>query len=299
MFSDDQLRRKDIDTLRRWLLHKLGGYIIAVKDMPAGQRLYRAVRSPQPPEKISRISYPPADITSLGRLNRPGQSKFYCSAGGPPVFYELHARQGDLIGFSEWETTEPLWVHNLGFHPRALMRIGAQSGTIDMRHRVTHAIPDETKVNEKLRYQISKAFTADVPKGKEYRYNQTIAINESLSDVVYVGGNFPGAPKNPKIAGTVYPAMKMRGDADNVALLPEFVDSSLRLVSVRYVKVEEANETSSFYKLLTLGIAETFSGDTINWSNALGSEDDRRTLVTFENDHWVMRDGHGRIYYTV
>jgi hypothetical protein len=138
-----------------------------------------------------------------------------------------------LIGFSEWKTTEPLWVHNLGFHPRAPMRVGAQSGTIDMRHWVTHAIPDETKVNEKLRYQISKAFTADVPKGKEYRYKQTIAINETLSDVVYVGGNFPGAPKNPKTAGTVYPAIKMRGDADNVALLPEFVDSSLRLADNR------------------------------------------------------------------
>ena len=299
MFSDDQLRRKDLDTLHRWLLRKLGGYMIAVKDMPAGQRLYRGVRCPERPEKISRISYPPADIASLGRLNRPGQPKFYCSAGGPPVFYELHAQRGDLIGFSEWETTEPLWVHNLGYHPRALIRIGAQSGTIDMRYRVTHAIPDETKVNEKIRYQISKAFTADVPRGNEYRYKQTIAINESLSEVVYVGGNFPGVPKNPKIAGTVYPAMKMRGDADNVALLPEFVVSSLRLVSVRYVKVEEANETSSSYKLLTLGIAEKFSGDTINWSNALGPEDDRRTLITFENGHWVMRDGRGRIYYTV
>jgi hypothetical protein len=41
MFSEDQLKRKDIDTLRRWLSHKLGGYIIAVKDMPQGQRLYR------------------------------------------------------------------------------------------------------------------------------------------------------------------------------------------------------------------------------------------------------------------
>jgi hypothetical protein len=219
--------------------------MIAVKDMPAGQRLYRGVRCPERPEKISRISYPPADIASLGRLNRPDQPKFYCSAGGPPVFYELHAQRGDLIGFSEWETTEPLWVHNLDYHPRALIRIGAQSGTIDMRYRVTHAIADETRVNEKIRYQISKAFTADVPKGNEYRYKQTIAINESLSEVVYVGGNFLEVPKNPKIAGTVYPAMKMHGDADNVALPPEFVDISLRLVSVRYVKVEETNETSS------------------------------------------------------
>ncbi len=270
--------------------------MIAVKDMPVGQRLYRAVRCPDPPVKIGRISYPSAAIAPVGQLNRCGQPKFYCSAGGPPVFYELHAQQGELFGFSEWETTEPLWVHNLGFHPRALMRIGAQPETIDLRYQITHAIPDETKVNEKLRYQISKAFTADVPKGKEYRYKQTIAINKSLSEVVHVGGNFLGAPKNPKIAGTVYPAMKMHGDADNVALLPEFVDNSLRLISVRYVTVEEADEASSFYKLLTLAIVERFSGDTIYWVDKLGPEEDRRTIVTLEDGHWVMRDGRGRIY---
>lgn len=299
MFSDEQLRRKDIDTLRRWLLRKLGGYRIAVKDMPAGQRLYRGVRCPGPPDKISRISYPPAAIASIQRLNRPGQPKFYCSAGGPPVFYELHAQKGDLIGFSEWETTEPLWVHNLGFHPRALMRIGAQSATIDMRHPVTHAISDETKENERLHYNISKNFTADVPKGKEYRYKATIAINESLSDVVYMGRNFPGAPTRPKIAGTVYPAIKMHGDADNAALLPEFVDSSLRLRSIRYVKVEQADEATSFYELLTLGISTNFCGDTIKWSVALGREEDRRSIITFENGHWIMKDGRGRVYYMV
>jgi len=179
------------------------------------------------------------------------------------------------------------------------MRVGAQPGTIDMRHRVTHPIPDETKVNEKLRYQISKAFTSDAPKGKEYRYKQTIAINESLSAVVYAGANFPGAPTNPKIAGTVYPAMKMRGDADNVALLPEFVDSSLRLISVRYVKVEKADDASSFYQLLTIGFAEHFSGDAINWSKTLSPDDDRRTVISFENGHWAMRDGRGRVLYSV
>jgi hypothetical protein len=299
MLTDDQLRRKDLETLRRWLLRKLGGYVIAVKDMPAGQRLYRAVRCPDRPEQISRISCPPAAIASVGRLNRNGQSKFYCSAGGTPVFYELHAQRGELFGFSEWETTEPLWVHNLGFHPRALMRIGAQSGTIDMRYRVTHAIPDETKVNDRLRYQISKAFTADVPKGKEYRYRQTIAINESLSEVAYMGGNFPDVPKDPKIAGTVYPAMKMRGDADNVALLPEFVDSSLRLLSVRYVEIEEADEPSSSYTFLTIAISQSFSGDMINWSNAVGPKEDRRTLIRIDDGHWVMRDGRGRTIYSV
>jgi hypothetical protein len=133
-------------------------------------------------------------------------------------------------------------MHNLEFHPQALIRIGAQADAIAMRQRVTHPIPNESKANEKLRLKISKAFTAVVPKDKKYRYKQSIAINESLSEVVYVGSNDPGAPKRPKISGTVYPALQMRGDADNAALLPEFVESSLKLISVRYVRVEDADE---------------------------------------------------------
>ena len=34
----------------------------------------------------------------------------------------------------------------------------------------------------------------------------------------------------------------------------------LWLISIRYVKVEEADEASSFYQLLTIGFAENFSG---------------------------------------
>jgi hypothetical protein len=87
-------------------------------------------------------------------------------------------------------------MHSLGFHPRALMRIGAQANNISMRHHVTHPIPNETKENEKLRFKLSKAFTVDVPIGKEYRYKQSIAINESLSEDALLGfpNDDPGAP---------------------------------------------------------------------------------------------------------
>ena len=60
----------------------------------------------------------------------------------------------------------------------------------------------------------------------------------------------PGAPKHKRVAGTVYPATGMRGDADNAVLLPEFVDSSLRIKTVRYVYVEAADQTEvSLYVL--------------------------------------------------
>jgi len=69
-----------------------------------------------------KSGYPPPEIAALQRLNRPDRPRFHCSAAGPAVFYELHARKGDLIAFSRWEAIESLYMHNLGFHPRAELR---------------------------------------------------------------------------------------------------------------------------------------------------------------------------------
>jgi hypothetical protein len=89
----------------------------------------------------------------------------------------------------------------------------------------------------------------------------------------------------------------MCGDADNVVLLPEFVDSSLTLKSVQYVRVEAADEATSSYTFLTIGIANNFFGDNIEWLETLGPEDDRRCSIALENGHWVARDGRKRLYF--
>ena len=71
----------------------------------------------------------------------------------------------------------------------------------------------------------------------------------------------------------------------------------LRSKWFRYVKVEEADETTSSYMLLLLEMATSFSGDTINWQTVLEAEEDRRSLISLEDGHWILRDGHGRIYH--
>ena len=192
IFSEQQLQRFDIDTLRRMLRSKLGGYIIAVKDVPAHHLFYRAVRCEPRPDTIRRISYPPAEmVTTFQRVNRAAEPRFYCSVSAPAVFYELHAKQGEFFALSKWELVEPLWLHNLGYHPLALVRMGAQRDNITMRQPVTHSIPNEPKGNRKLRHQLSLAFTADVPPGKEYRYKLSIAI-----DAVLVRGSVLPLPKS-------------------------------------------------------------------------------------------------------
>jgi hypothetical protein len=85
MFKESQLRKNDIDALKRWLKVRLGGYVVAVKHIKANALVHRSVSCPARPDTVSRISYPPADrVTALQRLNRERQSRFYCSVSSLP-----------------------------------------------------------------------------------------------------------------------------------------------------------------------------------------------------------------------
>jgi hypothetical protein len=77
------------------------------------------------------------------------------------VFYELKAREGSRIAFSEWEVMTPLWMHNLGYHSDALARLGAAPNRA--RLPLIEPIPNEMQRNKRLRKKVALAFTVDVP----------------------------------------------------------------------------------------------------------------------------------------
>lgn len=279
LFSRDEILRQEIDTLKRRLRAKLGGYVVAIREAVAGNLFYRGVHCDVLPLTISRISFPPsAMVTKLGRLNRVGTSMFYCTLGEPPVFYELRAKPGDRVALSEWELTEPLWMHSLGFHDDALRQIGTPIA--GRRARMTNPIPNESRFNHALRRKLSLAMAAEVSETDLRYYKLTIAINELLFDSATSIPITGGGPRHDRAAGTVYPSLQMRGRADNVALLPEFVKSSLRIKSVKYVLVESVDEAQAQYSVRTLRNASTFDGDTIVWGEQLPDEDTRRHSVT-------------------
>jgi hypothetical protein len=137
------------------------------------------------------------------------------------------------------------------------------------------------------------------PPGRNICTKLSIALNESFEQVKFeFPDDGPDLPRHKRIAGTVYPSMRMRGDADNIVLLPEFVRSSLALKMVQYVRVEAANEETSSYTFLTIAISNGFSDDNIEWMETLGPEDDPRCHIALENGHWVGRDGYNRLCFS-
>jgi hypothetical protein len=298
LFSESQLQRLTIEALKNQLCTKLGGMVRAVKNITAGNIIYRGVCWDHRPDLISQLSYPPPDkITKLGRLNRPGQSVFYASCAPPGVFYELKASEGSLIAFSEWEVMKPLWMHNLGYHADALTRLGALPNTA--RLPLIEPIPNETLHNKRVRKKVALAFTEDVPPGFEYRYKQSVALTEFWCEHQQRLPIHPDGPETDRVAGVVYPSLQMRGDADNLMLWPEFVHSSMALRQVQYVLVEKADYKRLAYSFLTLELAHKFTdGISINWRDDLPPEDARRCRIALEDGKWVQRDGWGRVYST-
>jgi hypothetical protein len=296
LFWRDEIREKDIDTLKRQLRSKLGGFTKDIGHATTANRFYRGVVCDPRPNNIDRISYPPADkITKLGRLNRTQQSMFYASRGAPAIYYEIHAKAGDRVVVSTWDLIEPVYMHNLGFHPKSLKQIGAPSG--GPRMRFANPIPNESKFNANLRQKLSDAFTEDVPEGYEWRYKLSIAINELLfDDAGPLPTRFPDGPRFDKVIGTVYPAMRMRGAADNVAIWPEFVDRFLRLNFVSYVLVEGADAERLSYTVSSLAQSDEFRGNEIIWRPGITDERLRRGHISFENGQWLLRDGLNAIY---
>jgi hypothetical protein len=292
-FTFEQLKTMTIDAMKAYLRRRIGGYTVAIKPMRTMNKLYRGVFCGERPSSVDRISYPPPQVVlKPGRANRDHRSMFYGCVGAFPIFFEIHAKQGDLIALSEWAVTEPLWMHNLGYHPDALEKLGAPiSSQNSQRSPLVSPIVNETNYNRRIRRRMSLAFTADIPEGEEYRYKETIAINELLFDrasSIAAGGN--DDLRSERVAGTVYPTVKLRGLADNVVIWPEFVDRYLKIKSVQFLQVDAADEKTLSYSFLTIGYSQTFVGKTIIWQD-LAPEAQRRTNVNFENGQWVFRDG--------
>jgi hypothetical protein len=295
IFTREEVQRKDIDTLKRHLRWKLGGYKVASTWMHLDNTLFRAVICDERPTTVERISYPkPRYVTKNGRLNRKGHPLFYCSRAAPSTFFEVHAKRGDTVALSRWELIEPLWMRNLGYHPAALERLGAP---IEQRMRLVNPIPDETRVNEQMRKALSLACTEDVGPDEEYRYKLSIAINEWLFDgAQLMPTDYPNGPTDGRAAGTVYPAMRMRGMADNVALFPEFVDRYLRLALVQWVVVEAMTEDPPSCTVRHLATANEFLDGLLVWNDTPMSARDGRGTISLEGNKWISRNGDGEIY---
>jgi hypothetical protein len=138
---------------------------------------------------------------------------------------------------------------------------------------------------------LSEEFTKEIADGEFEEYNLSIAIAERLLGKIVN----TKSDEHMEFAGIMYPAMKMRANADNFALQPSIVDKHLRLEEVEYIRVREVGDLK--YEITKLDFANSWKQDgLILWQGASQSWTSKQIqMVAVENGAWVARDAEGNL----
>lgn len=257
---NNTLKDLDVDEIRELMRPLMKGVTVEAPIIPAGTFLYRARKLNHSFNKdrkilISDLSYPTADKATLGRLNRDGQSVFYCSSSKESIFFELpNLTEGHEIILSFWQTSKPMLVNNIGYTEFIFARLGAKrvvpSWSVEKideaRQDITfneNSIPAETREillsrdeNRILRELMSKEFMRDVPDSERYHYRMTTAIAElHLGEIKNHAQQF---------AGIIYPSVKMSANGDNFALAPDFVDQHVKFKKATHIRITKRDGNS-------------------------------------------------------
>lgn len=264
----------DIDIIKEKLKPLFVGYTLRAPIYEPGLKLYRGRVCNEKLNNIKDITYPPAKlITKYQRVNRPGQSIFYCCAARRVPFFECFVKTGDKFILSQWKTVSKLLVNNIGYLNGNIM--GLQPKSLD----------ELKKANILIRNFIDEEFTKNVNEGEEYLYKITIALAEKhFSDDIF--------------NGLLYPSIAIKARSDNLALKPHYVDKNLMVERVEFIQIISLKGFE--YKIKVLDLATSFGKDgSIEWKGHPGKwylkKKGDELILSVENGRWVARDRNGKI----
>lgn len=268
------LKVADIDIIKENLKPLFVGYTLRAPIYEPGLKLYRGRICNEKLNNIKDITYPPAKlITKYQRVNRPGQSVFYCCADRRVPFSECFAKTGDKFVLSQWKTVSRLLVNNIGYLNNNIM--GLQPKSLD----------ELKEANILIRNFIDEEFTKNVNEGEEYLYKITIALAEKhFSDDIF--------------NGLLYPSIAIKAHSDNLALKPHYVDKNLMIERVEFIQIISVKGFE--YKIKVLDLATSFGKDgSIEWKGHPGEwylkKKDDELILAVENGRWIARDKKGKI----
>lgn len=215
------LSNRSIDELIEQLRPHTEGQSISAPTFPSGMLLFRR-RVVKSASTIQELSYPPAHLTQIGRLNRAGQPLFYASSSRSAVFFETAIETATPLLISRWRTKAPMLLTHIGYHTNTFELLGSKRTVAGWDGKTSpHASAPES---EKTWYGYSRLFSQRVPISHEFRYKLSVAAAECMLGSM--------------MAGILYPSISMWANADNIALRPEWVDVNLRFVGVEKIRID-------------------------------------------------------------
>jgi hypothetical protein len=146
-------------------------------------------------------------------------------------------------------------VNHIGFTSSAFSGLGSRREAPDFNTgiaKIEHPAIQRDR-NKLVDEFLAQVFTVPVTSGQnDYAYKLSIAISE-----IFLTG--------PGFDGLLYPSVPMSANADNLALLPQYVDAHVRFVSADYLVVSDHGPNGTRTELLDRSTFSSIGGN-LEWS---------------------------------
>ncbi|AWA31071.1 hypothetical protein HYN48_13790 [Flavobacterium magnum] len=214
------LQEASIEEISEMLNLLFTGYKINTPCFEPGVELFRGIKYSEKPKNISSLSYPPKNFAKINRASRESESIFYAGTSREVPFFELNLRPGDFIVLSHWITTTKIMLNNVGYTDENFLNLNSSRENEKWNPKAS-----ETEENEIIQNFLAKTFSQPVSQKNIHLYKLTIAIAEK---------HF----KSEIFDGLVYPTVAMRGNAENFAIKPNYIDDgNLLFLGVEFIEV--------------------------------------------------------------
>ena len=257
-------------------------------------RLFRITRNksiykenPYKLQKVSDLMGPPAEFASLGRVNKKGESVFYCALDFNTAVWEMQPEVGEYITVSEWKIKKgQKLINHFIFHPEET-NLSKESKNAHEAHLKEIGIirEDYRKTFNEIQKFIAEEFMKPVDRTKN--------VNYLFSSII--GSRFLQSGKDPnafQIEAISYPSTRRDCEVTNIAILNSLVLDKLDLVSAKIMTVGETNydeKNKNREDLIMVSALQTesesfdFENNKIYWNLKKELEDGIRLHQEMEN----------------
>lgn len=203
---------------------------------------------------IKRLSYPPSEITPIGRANEVKSPMFYCSDSFRVPFYEVGLKEGDHAVIGWWQQVKTAFVQMIGFHKEVFSGFGIERDGADSWDK---------DLDSYTLGQMGKLFMSQ---DKDYRFS--IAVRKRLLSNIELKEPLPfDIEKANGFSGLVYPSVAYGAKNDNFAFHPEFADDGLNLVRADLCRINKICEKMNEIEITFLKHSSYISKHCVHWKD--------------------------------
>jgi hypothetical protein len=229
---------------------------------------------PERIHKLSRLKYPPADKTEMGRANLRNRSVLYASFFGLASVVESRVAAGDLVTRSTWRMityVDTIKTSVIFQDDMILQRLPYfQEFQTSYQAMLARRAPLEAELTRSVNNFVARQFTKKVPAGKRVNYLVSAFIGDMLLN-------------QNKLDALVYPSVQLDLLDACVAMRTDLFDYMFYPVSCTEGLVNSVpdDKGNHWYTTKTAFATEfDVDGDTIHWDPAKSSSEE--DLLAFQ-----------------